>query len=393
MQSLTAPPRQAFTTQQVTDLLQAADLEMSAGIELLDIFDNYVADLTDDLATGGYVTHDSNAPVGSTMSVTLASELVWGRDRLRPYVVCSSHLLGISGVRFNLGVYIATSPARSLGEYDAAVETETSTFAVVGYDKLYILNQPVGDSVIAGQGANVLLQVTNLISAATNNDPKIALDGTMGSALLAADKIWTASSSTTYLSIINELLAAIGYVPLWTDQDGYFRSSPYVDPATATPEWTFDVQDVERNIIADPRTVSHDTWGVPNWWRFIQNGLSTQPVEGQGQFTYVDNTDTDTGFATRGYYVRKIVSVDAVDQTTLQLIAQQQVIMDTSTPETWSTPSGPLPQSGHFDIVNYIDYDIDGGITSRKCQVQSWTFHFDGSEMERIMTTALVVTS
>jgi hypothetical protein len=396
VQSLIAPPRNTFTIQQMIDLLQAPDFQMTAGIELLDMFDNFVADISDDLSTDGYITHDSNAVLQSTLSCNLSQELVWGRDRLRPYVVCSSHLLGISDARFNLGIFIATSPTRSLGEYDAAEGVEISSWAVTGWDKLFILNQPVGDSVIAGQGANVLLQVTNLINAATNNDPKISLDGTMGSALLAADKVWPASassSSTTYLSIINELLAAINYIPLWVDQDGYFRSGPYIDPATATPEWTFNVQDAERNIIADPRSVTKDTWGVPNWWRFVQNGLSAAPAEGAGQFTYVDNSDTETGFATRGYYVRKIVAVDAVDQTTLQLIGQQQIIADTAKPETWSTPSGPLPHSGHFDIVNYIDYDIDGGITSRKCQVQSWTFHFDGSNMERIMTTALVVTS
>lgn len=392
MQTLTAPPRAAYSNDQLTALLQSSDLLMAPGVELLDTSDNFVSDLSDFMGTDGTTSRDCTAKVHGSLTVSLSYPLVWGRDRLRPYVLCSSRLLGLSGVRFNLGVFIATSPARKLGEVDAATGLPISTFSVTGYDKLYIVDQQVGDAVVVGQGADVLLQVGNFITEATSGDTKISLDGAAAGSLLASDIVWPlGGSAATFLDIINDLLSAINYIPLWTDSDGYFRSGPYVDPATASPEWTFDVQDARRNIIADPREVTYDTWGVPNWWRFTQNGLNVAPVEGAGQFTYADNSASLTGFGTRGYYVRRVIALDAVDQVTLQALAQQQIIADTNIAEMWSLPSGPLPQSGHNDIVLYKDTDIDGGVTSRKCQVQSWVFHFDGSEMDRTMKSALTV--
>lgn len=388
MQSLIAPPRDSFTIDAVTALLQAPDFHMVPGADLLDDTDTFVDDISGYLSEdGSSVSRDCNALLHGSCQLNLSTELRWGHDRVRPYVQCGSPELGLSGVRFNLGVYIATSPSGVLGENPAK-------FSVTGYDKLFLLAQPIGDSVIAGQGADVLLTITQFIQAAVGEAAKIALDQAMAGALLASDIVWpiAASNPATYLDVVNDLLDAINYIPLYVDQDGFYTSRPYLDPQIATPEWIFSVQDKFRNIIADPRQVTRDTWGVPNWWRFVQNGLSVAPVEGAGQYTYIDTDDSPlTSFAARGYYVRKFGFLDAVDQGTLVGLSQQQINSDRIVPESWSLPSGPLPQSGHFDIVEYIDKDIDGGVTSRKCQVQTWTLNLDGSEMARNMNTVLVL--
>jgi hypothetical protein len=392
MQSLTAFPRQGFTTAQMIALLQADDFHMYAGLDLLDTSDNFVADLTDYLRPGGQVARDCNADIQGQCSLTISAKLVWGKDRIRPYVLCGAPSLGLSNVRFNLGIFVATSPDEILGDVEAFTNAPMKNYAVTGYDKMYFLSLPIGDSVQIFTGASPLTNIASLISAATNADPKVVLDQSAAGMVLQNDLTYPLSGTAVrYIDVINDLLVAINYGPLWVDQDGYYRAGPLVSPANLTAEWTFTVQDIYNNLVADPRTRISDTFAVPNWWRFIQNGGASAPTEGSGQYTFTDTSGGFTSYPSRGYYVRKIVSLSTVDQTTLVQVAQQQILLDMNVAETWDVPSGPLPHSGQFDIVNYTDKDIDGGASFRKCQVQNWTFYLDGTEMDRVMDTVLVI--
>lgn len=386
MQELTAPPRDAYTADQITALITAPDIAIQQGVDLLDSSDLFVADLSSYLQ-GGTVSRDCYATVHGSCSLSLTKQLNWGSDRVLPWMIMTSpHVPGVAA-RFNQGVFIATSPDHPYGDSDPL-------YAVTGYDKLYLLDQPVGDSVMFGAGNNVLSTVAQLINIYAFTD-KITLDGTSSGAVLASDMIWPLDQANpvTYLNIINALLATINYRGLWVDQDGYFRSEPYIDPGSQSPEWLLNVQDAKTNLVNQDRVQTQDTWGVPNWWRFIQNGLDIAPVEGTGQYTYVNTSVGPTSYANRGYYVKKLEFLDAVDQANLQAQATATINADTNVAETWQFNTGPLPLAGHFDIATYLDTDIDGGLTNRQLMGMNWDMPLDGGDMLWTFKTVAVLSA
>lgn len=112
MQPLTAPPREHLTAEQVRDLLTGDEVTVSAGLELLDSRNQFVADLSDDLASGK-VSHDGRATVHGSCSLQIQRPLAWGRDRVLVYMTLSNAAVS---ARFNLGVYVLTTPQDKRGE-------------------------------------------------------------------------------------------------------------------------------------------------------------------------------------------------------------------------------------------------------------------------------------
>lgn len=146
MQPLIAPPRTDLTADEVFDLLTRDDVTVSAGLELLDTQNGFVADISDDLE-GGSVSHEGRG-LGGACSLQLQRALAWGRDRVRPYMTLST---GAISARFNLGVYVLTTPQTKRGE-------EPTTYDVQGYDLLQPLLDSPGDTyvVIPAEGADVI---------------------------------------------------------------------------------------------------------------------------------------------------------------------------------------------------------------------------------------------
>lgn len=152
MQPLTAPPREHLTEHQVRDLLTGDQVTVSTGLELLDSQNRFVADISADLAVGGKVAHDGRAVVHGTCSLDIQRPLAWGRDRVLVYMTLSNAAVS---ARFNLGVYVLTTPQDKRGE-------TPSTFNVQGYDLLQPLLDPIGDTyvVIPEAGADVVTNST-----------------------------------------------------------------------------------------------------------------------------------------------------------------------------------------------------------------------------------------
>lgn len=152
MQSLTAPPREALTTDEVRDLLVGDDVTVSAGLELLDASNVVVADISADLE-GGSVAHETQAMVHGSFSVKLQRTLAWGRDRVRPYMILSNAAVE---ARFNLGVYVLTTPQNKRGEdpvtYDVQGYDLLQTLATDGPGDTYVVIPADGEEMVSNTG-------------------------------------------------------------------------------------------------------------------------------------------------------------------------------------------------------------------------------------------------
>lgn len=367
MQRLTAPPRDGLTAAQVTALLAADSVEIAPGLELLDSADEVVADISDDLADGE-VKYQADADVQRTCHLSIGRELSWATDRVRPYLTMTDPVAGVSA-RFNLGVYLLTVPQRAAGE-------DPTTFDADGVDKLALLQPIVGDTYVVSAETAYLDAVRAAIAAAGAGS-RVALDGTASAKTLPEAMVWALADSdqATWLDVVNDLLAAIGYGRLWVDQDGYFRAEPYATPATRGVEWAFSVDDARTSIVGQDRVEKVDHYQDFNSWRFIRRQPDTAPTEGAGVYTV---TDADAIAANGGRVAWRVEYLDAADQEAL--VAQGNAIAqgDRQSTRSLDITTGPLPIAGHLDVVTFADAALGGVL---KAQAATWTLPLDGSDM------------
>lgn len=388
MQNLTAPPRDAFTAAQVTALLVAPDLSVGFGCELLSPSLALVEDISADVS-GGSVKRDNLANAHGTCDLSISRVLAWGRDRVRPFMLLSSATAGVTSARFNLGVYLpTTTPDTPLGE-------SPITYKVTGFDQLHLLQDNIGDSYPVAAGTVVLTEVRAALIAAGITAP-VLLDSSGINSVLATDLPFplTSSESPTWIKVINDLLAAISYRGIWCDENGAFRSEPLVNPAQRPSEWTFKVGDLLTGVVSADRNVVADLWNAPNWWRFVANGLTVEPVEivtypsmssNNGQYTVENLTTGPSSQASVGRVIHApVVFLDAVDDTSLKAQGDALVAAAQRTTEVISLKLSPFPIAGHFDVVTYSDVALGA---DRKAQCRSWDLPLDGSDATYILET------
>lgn len=379
MQPLTAPPRDAYTAAQMQALLVAPDLQVDFGVERLAPNLALVEDISSDVAVAPVVARDNLAVVHGTLTMTVSRALAWGYDRVRPFMLLSSPSVGVTNVRWNQGVYLMTTPDQVIGE-------TPQSYTASGFDQLMLLQSCIGDSYSVAAGANVLAAVVTVLTAAGVVAP-ILLDSTASTKTLVTPLVWpqTSSSSPTWLQVVNDLLAAIGYRGIWCDWDGAFRSGPYVLPASRPSEFTFNVGHLTLGIVADGRKVTNDVWGVPNAWRFVANGLTVPPTEGVNQYSPTNPSTGVSSQASLGRTVQgPVIYLDAVDYASLVTQGDRLKALAMQGTELIDAKLSPFPAAWGWDRVTYSDPVLGA---DRQAQCRTWSLPFDGSDMSYLLET------
>ena len=382
--------RDGLTAAQVTALIEADNIEVSAGLELLDSDDTFIDDISADFV-GGTIDRGNYRTIHSTCRLRISRELVWGNQRVKPYL----NLTDGDGTtaRFDLGVFVLSTPERRAGETPA-------TFDVDGYDKLEILNHPHGTSYEAAAGDAYLTLVEALITGA--GESKMLIGQSAVATVLPTTRVWPLvrqstgdddgqgddapgrsdrpAGGATTLQIINALLEAVGYRSLWVDQDGYYRSEPYAAPADRGAEWTYSA-DSSTTTVAEDRVSSADYFDTPNRWVFVRNdpAASTFPSEGDGIYTVLNQSDGLTSIDARGRTITRVVPLDASSQTALVAQGDQIVDNDKRLDKRLTLNVSVNPLHGHFDVVSVIDAQL--GLVAAKYVVTDWSLPLDGSDM------------
>src|SRR5690606_24348911 len=149
---------------------------------------------------------------------------------------------------------LPTAPEREAGETPQPVQ-------VTGLDKMWLLQREVGDTYVIPTGTSYLQAIRDALDDAGLATSTLLLDGTRQGTELSEPAVWLLTDQpATWLRVINDLLAMIGYRGLWADEQGRFRSRPYRPPTEFGPEWTFDLTDPLRNIVGEDRSLTADQW-------------------------------------------------------------------------------------------------------------------------------------
>ncbi len=358
----------ALSNAQVTALIRDSEaLEVSAGLELLDITLAVLADLSDFFA-GGTLSRSGYATLHGTATLAVAQELDWGTAILRPYMTLSD---GTVTARFNLGAYLTSSPTTEAG-------SDPITHDITGYDILHWLNTPVGEAYVVAAGTRYLAAAEQILQ--TQGITRYLIDQSQADKTLAAPRVWVLDQNTTWLNIINDLLAGVSYQGLWSDWDGALRATPYLLPTARASEWLYDTAQA-TSMLAPARSITRDFFDAPNRWVFYwsQDPAGAAPVDGAGVYTYVNQSNGPTSVAAR----RRVITaapqqLDVVDQDSLVALAQSKIDADLRLSTTIDVPVAPNPLHWHFDRVTAADPGV-GPLA--EVLVTKWTLPLDGSDM------------
>ena len=385
MQPLLDGPRGALTEGTVRSLLQShRTIQITYGADALGDDFGVVADIS------GYVSGDSSitssvvSTIQRTCSLNIDSDVTdtgWSylSGYVKPYMVFTDPENGDSA-RFNLGVYTLTTPQRTLG-------SSPGTLAFAGYDLVYLLKQPIGDSYEVPAGAEPAQAAADAIGLAIPGVEVLVEDS---GSLLSGQLSWVfdPEQPTTYLDVVQTLLAAIGYRPVWVDWEGRFRIEPFVDLQGETAEWVFNLADGD-NIVSDERKQDVDLFNVPNWWRFIMADLKDTPIEGVSMFTWEDASPVNPGSTlNRGRTVKAIYSVPATSYSDLVNFGQRTIAATLEPAESFTVQTQPFPLAWHYDVIEYLDTALAGTLPTdaggrRRVVSTDWRLPLDGmSDME-----------
>jgi hypothetical protein len=350
----------------VEDLIQNAPaVVVSGGLEIVDLGLNVIEDISGDLK-GGSITRNSYAVLHASATLAITRELAWGADLVRPYYVISD---GARTARFNLGVYHVNTPTWPLHE-------NPPTFDVTGYDMLLRLAQPVGDAYSIAKGANYLAEIENILTS--RGYTRYIIDQERAGTVSPSARAWVFDEQITWLTILNDLLAAIGYQGAYQDWDGQIRCEPYVLPIEREAEWTYS-DNQYTTMLGTEREIVYDFFDAPNRWVYYRTNLAEgeAPVEGNGIYTYENTSVGDTSVTARnGLVITRMVGVDVADQAALIAQANIGIQADQHIPTLINIKTAVNPLHWHFDRLFLKD---GTKIPASDVQCTEWTIQLPPS--------------
>jgi len=385
MQPLRDGPRRSLSESVVRHLLQSdSAIQIEYGAMGLDGDFAEVSDISDYVSSGSSITYDATATIHRTCSLNIDSDVTTtGWSYLSGFVRPYMRIIDVETqvfADFHLGVYTLTSPSHSLGPQPGLVQFQ-------GYDLKYLLRQPIGDSYEVLAGVDPAQAAADAIGVAI---PGVTVLVTPSGSTLPYQLTWpfNPAQPTTYLNVVETLLAGIGYREVWVDWDGNFRIEPFIDLQNSDFEWRFDKLDSD-NIVSDDATRDIDLYDVPNWWRFVMANLSASPVEGTTMFTWEDSSPLNPGStANRGRTIRHIEEVPAPTYDDLVTYGQRVIAASLTPGEIFTVKTQPFPLAWHLDVIHYVDPNIATELPlsatgERRVVATGWRLPLDGqTDME-----------
>ena len=184
----------------------------------------------------------------------------------------------------------------------------------------------------------------------------------------------------TWLIVVNDLLAAIGYRGIFSDWDGQLRCEPHVSPKLRSPEWYYDTG-AKTSMLNPDREMERDFYEIPNRWVAVRSNQTegTTPIEGNGIYTFVNQNVGETSVDARnGRTITRFLSIDAADQASLQAQAQVSIDADMGLSTKLKVGTHPNPLHWHFDRLLLNDPEIGAFVDIQGTQ---WTLELDGTSM------------
>lgn len=352
--------------------------------EILDGNDNLVGTL-DGVEAGGSVDFTASDAIKSSGRLTVhdvGQEVDWLNVRIKPYIILNTEVGQTDGEEHACGVYVPVAPVERWSGGQRSWDVEL-------LDKLVLLDQDIPSDSSTGRpvtyaapkGANVIDCVKALVESIGASSEHIQpSDKTLNDAMT-----WSIGASK--LKIINDLLEAANFNSLWCDEDGNYRSEPYVRPVDREVKYeALDPFSEGRNALMSPSwEMDNDIYSVPN--RFVAIGRGTESDEAPVGSAVNNDPGSPYSFASRGRWITEVMTgVDATSVEDLNEIAERQLALRTSVSRTVSVRHAYLPDLRINDVVRFSSEQAEADLLT---VVTSTTIVFDpnglcGSELRAV---------
>lgn len=275
----------------------------------------------------------------------------WLTDQIRPEMI-------LDGTAHPLGVYL---PA-TVSEEEPNDGTEMKVMQVEAYDRCWQVKDNYTQTVLYfAANTSYLDAVLQLLASAG-----IALISATPSDATLAEERQDWNIGTSYLTIINELLAEINYNPLWFNASGAAILEPADLPTAQNIDHVIDDTDPETLLLPGIRK-STDTYSAPNVFLCICS--SADKDEGMAATSENNNPQSPLSIQRRGRRIMKVVNVNNIaDQTELQAYADRLRNESMITGETITVRTALLPGYGVGDVTG-----LRMGETFAICIERSWS--------------------
>ena len=213
---------------------------------------------------------------------------------------------------FNLGTFLFNLPNR-------IKEGEMIRVHVDCFDKLIILQQDFFDqSYVVPAGSNIVEKVEEII--ASTGEIKINIEPSAET--LISDKVW--QLGTDKLTIVNDLLQMINYLPLWVDEYGYYRSIKYQAPEKRTVIWEFT--DDKESLYLPDMMLEGNMLNIPNKIILITNQLEEEPLIVIKTLEDIGKANSIYSYTKRGRWIVRMEVVEASSLEILDSMAERMLI-------------------------------------------------------------------
>ena len=321
---------------------------------LLDRYDRTLRLL--DGVTGGSGEVVAQARLGGSASLRIderGQHIDWQSHRVQ-----AVYDPGIPGTDpWPCGVYLFTSPSELHTEYGVTYDVGLLT-------KMTVIDE---DSVEARFSVEPGVPVTPIVRTLIESAGETRISVTDSTATLRSGLTWDAGTSK--LTIINDLLTAIGYWSLSCDLSGTFRVEPYVDPERRPIAYSF--RHGAESVHMPEWGREQDQSSVPN--RFVAVGEGDEDTEPLIGVALNENPDSPFSYQSRGRWITATEEgVEGDSQETFNAYAARR-LRDLMNPVARMTVThAALPLEAN-DLVEFIPED---GIR-RLATVQRMGFGFD----------------
>ena len=309
-------------------------------VQVLDLKDRPIGELGE--VEGGKIEYsiDDDVKSGGSIDVVVPdpSAVDWLKVRLKVYYSLWTPQLELIK-EWPMGVFIPSAP---VGSYTDTEESRTLEI----YDKLLILqDDKLLKTYTVKKGANPITAVSSLITGTGETN----LSVTKTTDTLDADMVWEAGDSK--LQVINELLDAANYWPIWCNPNGQFQVKPHTTPAQRSVKHEFT--EGPLSIYRPDFQVDNDYHSVPNKYVLISRSEGTT----KSRTSTATNTSATSKFsyANRGRWIVQVdKDVEATTQAKLDKLAKRRLEEATQAAQKISIDHAWLPLELN-DIVRFTN--------------------------------------
>lgn len=270
-------------------------------------------------------------------------------DEIRPVLI-------LDGVEHTCGVFLPAT-------FTENVVSTLDTFNIEAYDRSWRIDTTLWlPSQKIASGTNYMDAIEQLLLAAGIS---LVLK-TPSAAVIDTDRTWEAG--TSYLSIINELLAEINYEEIWFDNNGFARLSPFVRASAENIAHVLDGSDV-RSMILPEYTDELDIYDAANV--FICVVSSPDREEALVSTAVNDNPESPLSVQRRGRRIQRYIKInDIASQEELDAYAQRICWESMAFGETLRLSTALKPGWGVNDVVALHVDDHSGIFLSSGWQME-----------------------